>query len=236
MRMNSLRFLPLMLMMFVAEAMMAETVDLVKARQAATTFLNNNGVQTTALTDVTPSTGFSNVFVFTTENSFVLMAADDRVQPILGYSLTGRFDFENMPDNKRAWIQGYCDEIQFAKEHQTRASADVTRQWHELAEGNPNTGRAASVVTPLMQTQWSQGDPYNMLCPGGSVTGCVATAMAQIMKYWNYPEHGIGSHTYTHATYGELTADFQSTTYDWTNMANTYNVSNTYTQKWLWLP
>ena len=231
MRMKSLRFLPLTLMMLVAEATMAETVDLVKARQAATTFLNNNGVQTTGLTDVTPSTGFSNVFVFTTENSYVLMAADDRVQPILGYSLTGRFDFENMPDNKRAWIQGYCNEIQYAKEHQTSASADVTRQWRELAEGNPNTGRAASVVTPLMQTQWSQGDPYNMLCPGGSVTGCVATAMAQIMKYWNYPEHGIGSHTYTHATYGELTADFQSTTYDWTNMTNTYDGSNTYTQK-----
>ena len=209
----------------------ANPVDEEMARQVATTFLNNNGARTAGLTDVSSVVGFSNVYVFTTENSFVLMAADDCVQPILGYSLTGRFDFENMPDNKRAWIQGYSNEIQFAVDNQLRASSEVTQQWRDLAEGNPNTGRAITAVAPLMQTKWDQGNPYNLLCPGGSVTGCVATAMAQIMKYWNYPEHGIGSHSYTHPTYGVLTADFQSTYYDWTNMTNTYNNSSTYTQK-----
>ena len=98
---------------------MAETVDRGRARQAATTFLNNNGAQTRGLTDVTLATGFSNVYVFTTENSFVLMAADDRVQPILGYSLTGRFDYENMPDNKRAWIEGYSNESKWIKNKRT---------------------------------------------------------------------------------------------------------------------
>ena len=231
MKMKSLRLLTLTLLMLVTEVTMAETVDMGKARQAATTFLNNNGVQTTRLKDVTSITGFSNVYVFTTEDSFVLMAADDRVQPILGYSLTGRFDIENMPANKRAWIEGYSKEIQYAIEHQTRASAEVEQQWLDLIEGDPNTGRAITEVAPLIQTKWSQNSPYNMLCPGGSVTGCVATAMAQIMKYWNYPEHGIGSHSYTHATYGVLSADFQSTTYDWTHMTNTYDNSSTYTQK-----
>ena len=231
MKRRILRLLPLLLLILVAEATMAETVDRGRARQAATTFLNNNGAQTRGLTDVTLATGFSNVYVFTTENSFVLMAADDRVQPILGYSLNGPFDIENIPDNKRAWIEGYSNEIQYAIDHQTRATSEVTQQWRDLVEGNLNVGRATTAVSPLLQTQWNQTSPYNMLCPGGSVTGCVATAMAQIMKYWNYPEHGIGSHSYTHATYGELSADFQSTTYDWANMLNTYSGSSTQAQK-----
>ena len=209
----------------------ANPVDEERARQVATTFLNNNGARSLELTNVSSAIGFSNVYVFTTETSFVLVSADDCVQPILGYSLTGRFDFENLPDNKRVWIQGYNDEIRYAVDNQLRASSEVMQQWRDLAEGNPNTGRAITAVAPLIQTQWNQSYPYNMLCPGGSVTGCVATAMAQIMKYWNYPAHGIGSHTYTHATYGELSADFQSTNYDWANMTNSYDNSSTDAQK-----
>ena len=230
-KMRALRMSLVVLLMLVAAVTMAETVDRGRARQAATTFLNNNGAQTRGLKDVTSATGFSNVYVFTTENSFVLMAADDRVQPILGYSLTGRFDIEHMPDNKRVWIEGYGDEIQYAIAHQTRASAEVAQQWRDLVEGNPRSGRATTEVAPLVQTQWNQDAPYNMLCPGGTVTGCVATAMAQIMKYWNYPEHGVGSHSYNHATYGELSADFQSTIYDWDNMTNTYDTVSTETEK-----
>ena len=231
MRTKCLQLLLLMLVMLLAEVSMSENVDQGRARQAATTFLNNNGAQTRGLTDVTSATGFSNVYVFTTENSFVLMAADDRVQPILGYSLNGRFDIENMPDNKRAWIEEYTHEIQYAIEHQTRASSEVTQQWRDLVEGRPNAGRATTAVSPLVQTKWDQLSPYNMLCPGGSVTGCVATAMAQIMKYWNYPSHGIGSHSYNDPTYGVMSADFQSTTYDWNNMTNTYSSSSTNAQK-----
>ena len=209
----------------------ANPVDAVRARRVATTFLNNNGTRSIGLTDMSSVAGFSNVYVFTTETSFVMLAADDCVQPILGYSLTGRFDVEDMPANKRAWIQGYSDQIRYAVDNRLRASSEVMQQWQDLAEGNPNAGRVITAVAPLLQTQWDQGSPYNLLCPGGSVTGCVATAMAQVMKYWNYPEHGIGSHSYIHATYGELSADFQSTTYDWTNMTNTYNGSSTNAQK-----
>ena len=224
----------MLLLLFITFEVNANPVDIVRARQVATTFLNNNGARSTGLVDVSEIAGFSNVYVFTTENSFVLMAADDRVQPILGYSLTGRFDIENMPANKRAWIQGYSDGIGYAIENQVRVSSEVTRQWQDLAEGNPVAGRAITVVAPLIQTQWNQDSPFNMLCPSNSVTGCVATAMAQVMKYWNYPSHGIGWHSYipeNHPEYGELLADFQSTYYDWNNMLNTYNGSSSYNQK-----
>ena len=209
----------------------ANPVDVEKARKVAKTFLNNNGARSTGLRDVSAEANFSNVYVFTTENSFVLIAADDCAQPVLGYSLTSRFDVENMPDNKASWIQQYSEDIHYAIEHQMRASLEILQEWNDLASGNPNTGRATTVVAPLLSTQWSQNSPYNMLCPSNSVTGCVATAMAQVMKYWNYPQHGIGSHSYVHSNYGELTADFQSTTYDWNNMTNTYSNSSSYTQK-----
>ena len=209
----------------------ANPVDVEKARRVAKTFLNNNGARSTRLRDVSAEANFSNVYVFTTETSFVLVAADDCAQPVLGYSLTSRFDVENMPDNKASWIQQYSEDIHYGIEHQMRASSEILQEWNDLASGNPNTGRATTVVAPLLSTQWSQNSPFNMLCPSNSVTGCVATAMAQVMKYWNYPQHGIGSHSYVHSTYGELTADFQSTTYDWNNMTNTYSNSSPYTQK-----
>ena len=103
--MNKFSFTLMALLLVLTLGVKAGTVDASRARQVATTFLNNNGARTTGMTDVSASAGFSNVYVFTTANSFVLIAADDCVRPILGYSLTGRFDVENMPDNKRAWIQ-----------------------------------------------------------------------------------------------------------------------------------
>ena len=208
----------------------AQPVSRETACRAATTFLNANGAKTAQLTDVSAEIGFANLYVFTTDQSFVILSADSRVQPVLGYSLNDPFVAEDMPENKRAWIEEYGDAIQFAIERQTRASAETAQQWRDLAEGNYN--RSGSVVVgPLVQTRWDQYSPYNLLCPSGTVTGCVATAMAQIMKYWNYPEHGIGSHSYIYSPYGVLSADFGSTDYDWDNMTNTYGSSSTEMQR-----
>ncbi len=208
---------------------MANPVGKERARQVATTFLNNNGARSSELSNVSAAAGFDNVYVFTTENSFVLVAADDRVQPILGYSLNGKFDTENIPDNMRAWVEEYSDAIHYAIDHQTRASDEVTRQWADLEMG-VNATRTEVVVEPLIETQWDQRSPYNNLCPSGTVTGCVATAMAQVMKYWNYPSHGIGTHKYTWS--GQtLSADFGATDYDWSNMTNTYGSSSTTAQR-----
>ena len=209
----------------------AGPVDAQRARLVAKNFLNINDARSTGLRDISAEAGFANVYVFSTDNSFVLVPADDRLQPVLGYSLNGKFDYENMPENKAAWIQEYSDAVAYAIEHQTRATDEVLQQWNDLAAGRPGAMRAVTVVAPLLTTHWNQGTPYNMLCPSNSVTGCVATAMAQVMKYWNYPSHGIGTHTYTHSTYGNLTADFQSTNYDWTNMLNDYTSSSTQVQK-----
>ena len=222
--------LVILLFLFVLKVV-ADPVDAERARLVAKHFLNNNGAVPAGLKDLSARAGFANVYVFSTESSFVLVAADDRVQPILGYSLNGRFDLSNLPENKKAWIEEYGTAIRYAVEHQTKASAEVQKAWNDLAAGKDGSGTATVIVGPLIQTQWNQGTPYNLLCPSGSVTGCVATAMAQVMKYWNYPAHGVGSHSYIHPDYGELSADFQSTYYDWSNMTNTYGSSSTQAQK-----
>ena len=219
------------LVLMVAMPMMAEHVTPETAKNVATSFLNNNGAKASQLTDISKAVGFSNLYIFTTEQGFVVMSADDCVQPILGYSLTDIFVTEDMPDNLVWWLRGYNDEIQYAIDSKMKASNETTKMWKDLTEGNAKAERTTVVVAPLIQTKWNQSKYYNRLCPavsdgpdGHAYTGCVATAMAQIMKYWNYPIHGIGSVTYNSGGFQGypyiqgLTANFGATTYDWDNM------------------
>lgn len=221
-------FMIVALLLMAAMPMKAERVSPETARKAATTFLNNNGAKTTQLSDLSKEAGFKNLYIFNTSQGFVVMAADDCVQPILGYSLTDSFDAKDMPENLRWWLQGYSDEIQSAIDNKMRATSETSNMWKDLVEGNSKAGKATTAVAPLIRTKWNQNKYYNDLCPavsdgpnGHAYTGCVATAMAQIMKYWNYPSTGIGSHSYTWN--GQtLNANFGATTYDWNNMADCY--------------
>ena len=231
----------LLILLLSAFQMKASPVDMNTAKVVGFSFMNANtehqllGIDDLQLvTTYNICRGDAAFYIFNTPDGFVIVAADNRVQPILGYSLTGNFIIEDMPDNVKWWLQSYCDQIQYVVENSSAPTQETTRQWQELASGTVTTNRARAVVGPLITTTWDQGYPYNNLCPNGSVTGCVATAMAQIMKYWNYPTHGIGWHSYTpstHPEYGELTADFNATYYDWTNMTNTYGNTSTSTQQ-----
>ena len=216
------------LVLMVAMPTFAERVTSETARKVASTFLNNNGAKSVQLTDLSKEAGFPNLYIFTADKGFVIMSADDCVQPILGYSLTDIFDTEDMPENVAWWLQGYNDEIQSAIDNKMKASSETAKMWKDLTEGNTKAGKATATVDPLIQTKWNQNKYYNDLCPavsdgpnGKAYTGCVATAMAQIMKYWSYPSTGIGSHSYTWN--GQtLSANFGATTYDWNNMADYY--------------
>lgn len=211
----------------------AEHVDPETARKVATTFLSNNGAKADQLTDLSKSAGFPNLYIFTTEESFVVMAADDCVKPILGYSLTNDFVVEDMPENISSWLQGNNDGIQRTIDNGVKSTAAINQAWKDLANGKAGVSEATPIVDALLQTKWDQGSPYNKLCPKKgntrTVTGCVATAMAQIMKYWNHPTTGTGNHSYSWNS-TTLSADFGATTYDWANMTNTYNSSSSNTE------
>ncbi len=167
------------------------------------------------------------IFNIGDDNGIILVSGDDIATPILGYTSSGSFDINNLPYSFKKWIEGYKNQINYAIENNLDAETYVKDRWKELIKGETiiqNDG--SSTVSPLCATTWNQSPYYNALCPDNSVTGCVATAMAQVMKFWNHPAQGSGMHSYNHQTYGTLSANFGSTAYQWSSMPNSINSSN----------
>lgn len=173
-------------------------------------------------TAVENNKAFFYVFADGDNNGYMIVSADDVAAPILGYADNGTFDADNMPANMKAFLDDYKREIAWATEKGISTYA-----------ATPTATRAA--IAPLVKTKWDQGNPYNLLCPsdngGKCYTGCVATAMAQIMNYHKYPTRGVGSTTYTPKMGETLTANFGTTIYDWNNMVDTYTGNETEVQK-----
>ena len=164
---------------------------------------------------------------------FVIISGNTVLPPVLAWSDQGLFpDMEDAPENFASWIAHYSEMIDFATSNGIAPEAKIQRQWEEAAQGVFGT-RNANTVDPLVSTRWNQDCYYNEYCPnapgygwggwgggpcGHAYAGCVATAMAQVMKYWDYPETGFGAHSYTHSEYGEQSANFAATTYQWNQM------------------
>ena len=206
----------------------AKHVDPGTARKAAITFFNNNGVKATQLTDLSKEAGFPNLYIFNANPGFVVMAADDCTTPVLGYSLTGGFEVKDMPENLKWWLQGYNDQIQDVKNKNYPYDSNARDEWQSLITGNGTKSITEVVVGPLLSTAWKQQEPFNDLCPENTVTGCVATAMAQVMKKWDYPKTGIGSHSY-YWNGDTYFADFGNTEYAWEDMLDDYSDPYSYT-------
>jgi hypothetical protein len=168
-------------------------------------------------------------YIFDAEDNqgFVIVSADDVAKPVLGYSDDGCYDENNL--NFNYWMDCLSQEIASAIENNIPQSDEIKIQWESFLTGNTSSLRSsAAAIAPLVKTRWNQGAPFNNLCPvigsERTVTGCVATAMAQVMKYHNYPVRGTGSNTYTPPAVGrDLFADFGNTTYDWGNMLDIYS-------------
>ena len=166
------------------------------------------------------------------KQGFVIISCNTVLPPVLGWSNQGNFpDLADAPENFRSWIGHYGEMIRFATENGIQPETKVQRQWSEAAQGVFGS-RNTTTVNPLVSTHWNQDCYYNEYCPetdggwwwggpcGHCYAGCVATAMAQVMKYWDYPTTGFGSHSYIHSEYGEQSANFAATTYHWDQMPN----------------
>lgn len=154
-------------------------------------------------------------------DGFVIVPVDDCIQPVLAYSYDDAFPTE-LNAELRYWLGGYNEQIAGAIKTDYQPTPDITAQWDALLnEPVPPTPLTVADIPALMTTRWNQSSPYNNYCPYDSVgnfrtvVGCTATAMAMIMKYWNYPAFGQGSHSYYHWDYGDISADFGATTYLW---------------------
>lgn len=176
--------------------------------------------------------GMATAYVFNFAGGYVVVAADDSYSPILGYSDQGQFDYDNAPDGLRFMLGELSNDIEKTVQLGRPVPSDILCRWKNLdAYGKMHPDRRQVVVEPLVQQRWNQDSPFNMYAPGGCPTGCVATAMAQIMKYWEWPVQGTGEHSYVAMGYGEQYANFGATTYDWDNMIDNYNYGSTQEQK-----
>lgn len=211
----------------------AEHVPVSLARQVAANMLE---VDSTELTLAKLQQGWANFYIFNADGAFVIVAADDCVPPVLAYSHDGAFTLRPDMVSVVEWLDDYEAEIAALVAYGARPTEPIRRQWAELTSSHRDQRPdrvGATAVHPLVQTTWDQTRYYNDLCPYDSasstraVTGCVATAMAQVMKYWNHPDVGRQRASYYDQNYGYQSARFDTTHYDWDSMPNSLNYRST---------
>jgi hypothetical protein len=216
-----------------------KTVDESQARVVALGFLQAKGIavyNTAGLTTAYTATGniegkaVNSYYVFnvTGGHAFVMVSADDRIRPILAYSNESSFEINGISPSAKNWIEGYKNKVTAAIKYNVPAKSATAATWKDLLAGAPamKNERTANVAPLLGTLTWNQSPYYNEDCPGygpyQAPTGCVATSMAQVMKYWNWPPVGTGSLAYNCTSYSPapipLSADFGNTAYDWTAM------------------
>lgn len=223
------RTLAIAALLLVTATAAALPVDVATARIAATHFLQQKGLiekgDTLAFysidSNVDPATGATASFYVFNYGSqgFIIMGADDRCTPVLGYSMNGSFDNRRLPDNMRQWLNSYADEIQRGIKADAPANPDHLKLWEELLTDNGSELPQPKADEYLLTSTWEQGSGYNNYCPVSDgehvVVGCVATAMAQIIRYYRFPARGFGQKSYQHSTYGVQAVNFDTTDYDY---------------------
>ena len=225
----------LFLVLFGTSGLWAEDVTAEQAREEAMNFLTQRTTSPNGLRrapgvkpQLTLQGKVSGLYVFNVNanDGYVIISSDDRTTPVLGFSDTGSFDPDRMPDNMRAWLQGYADEIAWLQQHGSTASSPKKAR---KKVGSHST----DYIAPLLSTTWNQGEPYNNLCPeyedpqNGTLkcaTGCVATAMAQVMKYFEWPTDPTQPIPgYTSPRCNHNLPELPATTFDWVNMKDDYS-------------
>lgn len=206
------------LAVMVSVTMNAEKVSRQKALQKAQQFMP--GKQFTAARSRSlargddPQTEEESLYILNAVNGgFVIVSGDDRTAPILGYSDKGEFRTDNMPENVRYWLESYVEQIKALDNGATPVVRARTRS-------------AQPAIEPLIKTHWDQFEPYNLRCPEGYPTGCVATALAQVFYYYKWPTTSTVIPKYTTGT-GILMPELPATSFRWDLMKDDYVVNET---------
>ena len=217
------------LLMGFAMGVIARPVDVETAKQLGGKYMAANHRSTSAMalvyTEKTES-GLDVCYVFNCQpKGFVIVAADDRMKPILGYSTESGFNLVASEVGPKVFFDAYRSDLEMAVALNMEQQPEIAIQWQRLAQFGTLTGRSHRAIGPLCTSTWHQTQLYNNQCPedpegynGHVKSGCVANAMAQIMRYWEWPKSGVGSHSYYcygygSASYGTLTANFGEADY-----------------------
>lgn len=195
---------------------------------------------TPAFTAKSEQSGVTAFYIFNNSDAqgYTIVSASPETEPVLGYTTAGTFDYNSLPPAMKWWLEEYQKQIEYAETHSSSAKNGI-----RLAQAADNK---RADIAPLVRTTWNQSSPYNLYCPVlqgvQAPSGCVATAMAQIMRYHQWPEKGTGSNsynfTYTYNKNGQdLSAtaseqmDFSQITFNWSDMTYSYNANSTEAQK-----
>jgi len=230
---------------FISLSSFAKEIQIDQARKVATAFLQHSSgadlksssTLELSLVEGIFDTELRDLYVFNINKSegFIIVSGDDAAVPILAYSNTNSISASIVPDNVRSWLENYQHQIQYIRENNIEQTSEIKYYWDN---GIPrNLKSTQNSVAPLLTTKWNQAPYYNAKCPydhdKGKLTysGCVPTAFAQIMKYWEYPSKGVGFNSYEdnfeeYGMFGTLYANFGKTNYDWEAMPDAVNRPN----------
>ena len=213
-----------------AGVMQAKPVNVQQAQALGLKFMQANASMRSAVADLTYTAYADNgqvaFYVFAVQpKGFVIVSADDRAKPILGYSTESNFTAQ-LPDGLMTFFDNYKAGFNQMYENDDERTPEAVADWKSLAEmGRLSDKKINRNVEPLLASVWNQTDLYNNMAPldpnsvfsGHCKAGCVANAMSQIMRYWEWPRHGQGGHGYYassyYGNYGWLEVNFESATY-----------------------
>ena len=194
-----------------------------KARQIALEYIKNNGAYAPSkyaqvekvIKKVPLSTNAYYIFNVGQNNGFVIVSADDNMQTVLGHSKNGTFNEKNIPDGMKWWLECCQRYIKFVANNKQQAVLATNEKLKDLPE--------------LVETKWNQTNPYNLECPkfdeGYAATGCVATAAAQILKYYEWPQNEtpvIPGYESKIQNYSQILENLQPRKFNWSAMKNSY--------------
>lgn len=152
-------------------------------------------------------------------DGWVLVAADDVIDPIVGFSESGSLSAESLDPNLRSYLSLFADDIAY------RSSRGYALSPAWAADTVPSTNKVESAVSPLIDVEWNQSGKYRQYCPtgqvGDAIVGCVAVGMGQAMSHYRWPAKPVGFKSFNSANYGVLSVDYENEpAYDWQEIVN----------------
>ena len=234
------RLLTLLACLLVTSLAMADKVSEMEALKKAKAFMPGKRFELQKYASSSSEGGMAAeepFYIFNVENGggYVLVSANDQTTAILGYSTNGNIDLDNMPDNLRYWLDSYAAQLKAIDEGAPVAARAV-------ADSKARTRSAHANIAPMLTTKWNQSEPYNLMCPDGNfkdynangydssnrcVTGCVATALAQVMYYHKWPQGqttAIPQYTINYSNAPTLSPnELPATTFEWNLMKSSYS-------------
>ena len=245
----------LLIFLLVSGHLIASPVDIGTALKQAQTFAKSHGIQLNVAetsfkaprkSDKAAASSSSYYVFNNTGGGFVIVSGDDRTSQILGYSDTGKLNEGNLPVNVSSWLQSYADQIAYLDDNNVTVDSTSTVNSTSQAKSAPmRSQQTTHAVAPLVTSEWNQRAPFNNVCPyfyysdgtaERSVTGCVATAMAQVMYYHKWPattkeDIAAWSKNWNQSDGTTKTATLDAvasgTAINWNDMTDTYSSSST---------